>query len=699
MTRLEKFLNPNSIAIVGASRKEGSLGKKFLETVLRMNFKGKIYPINPKAEQIGGLPVCPDVTSLPEIPDLAIILLSHQYVIESIEALGKFGVKNAVVISAGFKEIGGAGIDREKKLLDTAKKYNITILGPNCMGIFNTDPDVSFNGTFSPTLPNPGHISFISQSGALGVGIIELTAGTDTGFSNFVSTGNKADLNDNDVLEYLQADSNTKVVTMYLESIDQPEQFRKICSKIAAVKPILAVKAGRTQSGLKAASSHTGALANPEHIVDGFLKQCGVIRKDTLKDLFDAARALSLQPLPKGPSVAVVTNAGGPAILASDALENAGLQLAVLSKNTQRKLQKILPEEAAISNPIDMIASADHNVYHDTLEVVLADDNIDAVLLIIVKPPINTTPVKIVNAIESLLHNCSKPIIPVLMAQNDELAGLDQFKKLDLPVYNYPESGAKALGSLWEYHQIQLRFRKSEAVVTTPKMDETLLSGTGSKNHQVPLQNLIDLLETYDIKSTPYYITADESKLHDFLENMHSKIVLKIANEQIIHKTEAGLLKIAIETPDELTKAIRDLTAKALPLLPSGIKPFFLAQKQVQTGIELVLGGKRDPVFGPVIMTGIGGIFIEVLKDVSFRIAPVNAFEAKEMLAELRSQVLLDGFRGQQAIDRDAFGYTIQQFSLLLSEHPEILEMDLNPLMWSSTENQAVVVDVRATVK
>jgi len=699
MSRLEKILCPGSIAIIGASRKKGSLGNNFLEAILHMNYRGKIYPVNPKADQIEHIKTFPSILDLPEIPDLAVILLPQQFVLDCVEELGKYDVQNVVVISAGFKEIGGEGIKREQKLIELAKKYNINLLGPNCMGIFNTNPLVSFNGTFSPTLPNPGHIAFISQSGALGVGILELAANSDLGFSIFVSTGNKADINDNDVLEYLQNDPNTNVITMYVESIDQPEEFRKICTKITAIKPILAVKAGRTESGLKAASSHTGALANPEYITDGFLKQCGVLRKDNLKDMFDAARALTFQPLPKGPNVAVVTNAGGPAILASDALENAGLKLAELSKTTISKLEEFLPEEAATQNPVDMIASADHHIYHDTLEAVLADDAVDAVLLIIVKPPINSTPIEIIKTLDALIHNCGKTIIPVLMAQNDEKAGLKHFKKLELPVYHYPESGVKALSTLWEYHEIQQRFRKSEVVVGTHRMDEVLLSGSGKANKQVPIRDLINLLESYDIKSAPYIFSSKEKNLLEFHQKIGNKLALKIANEQIIHKTEAGLLKLGIETEDELKKAFLELRTKAKTELPEGVEPFFLAQKQIQSGIELVLGGKRDPHFGPVIMVGIGGIFIEVLKDVSFRIAPVNAFEAKEMLGELRSQVLLDGFRSQLPVDRDAFGYTIQQFSLLLAEHPEILEMDLNPLMWSSAENEAVVVDVRATVK
>ena len=698
MNRLENILRPKSIAVIGASRKEGSLGKMFVDAILRMNYTGNIYPVNPKAGEISGLKAYPDLKNLPVKPDLAVILLAYPYVPDSLKAIGESGIKDVIVISAGFKEVGGEGISRENEIVDIAEKYGINLLGPNCMGIFNTQQGVSFNGTFSPTLPKPGHVAYVSQSGALGVAIMELAAQTDLGFSVFVSTGNKADITDNDVLEFLAEDDNTKVITLYLESIDEAAGFKKITQTIAAKKPVLAVKAGRTESGLKAASSHTGALANPEYIIDGFFKQCGVIRKNSLEELFDSARALASQPLPKGASVAIVTNAGGPGILASDALEDAGLKLAVLSENTIQKLSEILPEEAATGNPVDMIASANHDTYKAVMELVLADENVDSAILIMVKPPVNTTPKKIIQEVGSVVQACHKTVIPVLMAQRDETAGLEEFEKLKLPVYSYPESAVKVLGTMWEYSQIQDRFRKSEVVVATPKTDQKLQAGSGKQNRQVPLQQLSSLLAEYDIKVAPYILTEELDDILAFSAD-HSKIVLKIANEQIIHKTDAGLVKLNLSSIRDVQDSFQDITDKAQKLLPKDIKPLFLAQKQLPPGIELVIGGKRDAVFGPIIMVGIGGIFIEVLKDVSFRVAPLNLYQAKDMINELRSQAMLDGFRGNPAINRDQFAYTIQRFSLLFAEHPEIIEMDLNPLIWAPHAGVPVAVDVRATIK
>ncbi|RLD16657.1 GNAT family N-acetyltransferase, partial [candidate division KSB1 bacterium] len=314
MLDLTKIFRPSSIALIGVSRKEGSLGKNFLNAILRMHYQGEIFIINPKADQILGIKCYPDLKSLPQKPDLAIILLPYKFVLPTLEDLGKNAIRNVIVISAGFKEIGGEGVEREKQLVEIARRYGMNLLGPNCMGIFNTDPSVSFNGTFSPTLPNPGHVAYVSQSGALGVAIMELAAQTDLGFSVFVSTGNKAVISDHHVLEFLKGDPNTYIVTLYLESIDNPRAFLSATQKLGIEKPILAVKAGRTESGKKAASSHTGALANPEYIMDGFLRQCGVLRMETVEDMFDAARALAAQPLPKGKKMAVITNAGGPGI-------------------------------------------------------------------------------------------------------------------------------------------------------------------------------------------------------------------------------------------------------------------------------------------------------------------------------------------------------------------------------------------------
>ncbi len=697
MPRLNKILQPKSIAIIGASRKEGSLGKMFMEAVLRMNFKGKIYPVNPKADFIDGIKVYPSVADLPQKPHLAVILLSYQFVLPTVEALGKSGIRDIIVISAGFKEVGGEGIEREKELIKLGQKYDLNILGPNCMGIFNTHQDISFNGTFSPTLPQPGHTAFISQSGALGVAVLELNAQSDLGFSVFVSTGNKADISDNDVLEFLKEDDNTQVITLYMESIDQPAAFKEICRKTAAKKPVLAVKAGRTDSGHKAASSHTGALANPEHIVDGFLKQCGVIRIDTLEEMFDAARALALQPLPSGPRTAVITNAGGPGILASDAIERAGLQLATFSASTIEELTAVLPAEAAKTNPVDMIASANEETYKNALEIILQDEGVDSILLIIVKPPVNSTPASIIGGLEMLLQNSTKTIISVLMANRDKTFGTEALKRLKLPVFSYPETGVKTLAVMQRYKQIREELRNEEN--STPQKtanSSPLKNAPGSQ--QADIKDIFELFTHYEIPTAPYRVSTNLEDILQFQKESGGPVVLKTANAQIIHKSDEGLLQLNLSDVASVSKAFQTISSKVQPLIPAGERPLFLVQRQLPKGAELVLGGKRDAQFGPVVMAGFGGIMVEVLKDVVFRVAPLSPAEALAMLNELKAQALFNGFRGQPAVSRENFAETISNFSRLLHDHPEISEMDLNPLIWNEETGSAVVVDARATV-
>jgi acetyltransferase len=695
MNRLNNFLKPASVAIIGASRKAGSLGRTFLESILKMNYRGEIYPVNPNADEISGIKCYPDLKSLPRRPALAVILLPGKFVIESVKTLAEYGVKDIMIVSAGFKEIGGEGIARENELKRLIELHNLNCMGPNCMGVFNTDPNVSFNGNFSPVLPNPGHTAFISQSGALGVAIMDLMKESDLGFSVFVSAGNKVDISENDVLEFLAEDKNTTVITMYLESIDDPPRFRQTAQKITPRKPIIMLKAGRTESGRKAASSHTGALANPEFIMDGFLHQCGVIRVETLRELFNTARAISSQPIPKGKQVAIVTNAGGPAIIAGDSIEKTGLSLSELSRATIEKLKTILPAEASLHNPVDMIASATAKIYRQVCEVVLEDKNVDSLLLIIVKPPVHTTAKKIIQELQDLISRQKKTILPILMAKQDQDSGKDIFRALGLPLYAYPEEAVQTLAQMWNYEK--RRESNPETGFSPPASHRTDIQF--NTNGQLPIEKLHRLLKDYHITAAPYILSEHVREIISFQRKIGSRIVLKIANEQIIHKSDNGLVKLGLNSPEMITDSVAEMTKTASSLLPRGVKPLFLAQRQLENGAEFVLGGKRDIQFGPIIMVGIGGIFIEALKDLSFRIAPVTINEARIMLSELRSQSILNGFRGNPPVDRDQFAHTIRQFSLLFAEHPEISEIDLNPLIWNNECGCAMAVDMRATIQ
>jgi len=693
LNSLISLFAPKSIAVIGASRRDGTLGKMFLDAVVGMDYKGSIYPINPNAESINNIPCYPEISSVPNIPDLAIILLPKNMVLNEVQALAQKGIRNIVVISAGFKEVGAEGRELENTLVACIRSNNMRMIGPNSMGLFNTAPSISLNATFSPTPPIPGHVGFISQSGALGVAVLELSQKLGLGFSCFVSTGNKADISDADCLRFLAEDNNTNIIILYQESIDNPDAFRKICTEIVPHKPIFTLKAGRTKSRLKAASSHTGALASDDIITDTFLKQCGVIRCATLQELLDTSLAVVSQPMPPGNKVAVVTNAGGPGILASDALEQHGLELASLSEGTILQLRQYLPAEAGLNNPVDMIASATHETYRNVCSIVERDKNVDSIFIIIVKPPVNTTPKEIIEEMKPVVKNSEKPIFCTLMAQENPETGLDIFKNLNLPVFSFPESSARALGNMIKYMQIKDRFTKSRSGFK----NVSKTSDINDNRKQATFREIMERLSKYGIKSCDYIITSQEEEIVKFQKKMGS-IVLKIANEEIIHKSDAGLVKLNISSFAEVKEAFKDISTKAGSLISLGKRPILLAQRMIQSKIELVLGAKRDPLFGATIMFGIGGILVELYKDVVFRILPVDEVEVHQMLQELKGRKLLEGFRHYPVINFEVLKKTIINFSNMIDENPEIIEIDLNPLLWSVDKNELIVVDSRCTL-
>jgi len=691
---LKSLFAPKSVAVIGASRHDGTLGKMFLDSLVGMKYKGTIYPINPKADEINDLQCYPDIGSVPEVPDLAIILLPKEMVNSAVEAIAKKKTKNIVVISAGFKEVGEEGKKREDALVGLIRKNGIRMVGPNSMGLFNTTPELLLNATFSPTTPIAGHIGFISQSGALGVAVFELSQKRGLGFSSFVSTGNKADIGDTECLKFLSEDENTRVIILYQESIDKPTELRKICKEIILHKPVLTLKAGRTASGLKAASSHTGALASDDNITDAFLKQCGIIRCETLQELLDSAQAFASQPLPMGNKVAIVTNAGGPGILVSDALEKNGLALATFSDKTTSELAKILPPEAGLTNPVDMIASATHETYRKACHILEKDPGVYSIIVIIVNPPVDTTPKKIISEIKSLIDRSDKPFFFTLMAGELADRGLDVFKEAKIPVFSYPESTVRALGKMVQYVDVRERFKHFPIITGEISTDPRL---SGGKNRQASIEEIVTILEKYHLTVCDFTQVTNAEQAIDFHKRT-GITALKIANEEVIHKSDEGLVKLNLSSPMEVERAFEEIKIKAETLLPKSATPLLLAQKMVTEGIELALGAKRDPLFGPVIMFGIGGVFIELYKDVVFRVEPLDEPTIEQMIDELKGKKILDGFRNFSPVNKTVLVKAILNFSTLVSEHPEIVEIDLNPLIWSSVDDQLTIVDSRCTI-
>ncbi len=691
MSKIVKLMAPKSVAVIGASRKQGSLGKMYLDAILKMNYTGKLYPINPKADEIEGIKCYADIQSLPERPDLAVILLPKDFVLPTLKELADNNINYVIVISAGFKEVGGDGIERENQLIEIIRKNNMRVVGPNSMGLFNTDPTLSFNGTFSPVQPLPGHIGFVSQSGALGVAVLELSIFKGLGFSIFVSTGNKADIGNLDILEYLTDDDNTHAAMMYHESIDNPNLFRKISTAFVKKKPLLVLKSGRTQSGLKAASSHTGALASDDIIIDTFLKQCGAIRCQTLEEIMDTALALENQPLPAGNKVAIITNAGGPGILASDALENANLQLANFSENTIQKLSELLPPEASKTNPVDMIASATHDTYKEVAQIVMSDKNVDSLFIIIVTPPVKSTLGSIVESLSSIIQSRSKPLFIVPMMLDDVSGGFEKIRQLEIPAYIFPESAIIALGNILKYKKLRESIKPF-----IPELHRVEEKKTGNIKRQATFEEVIKLIKNYNIPVCEHIVTNKIEEALNFLEN-HSKVAIKVANPEIIHKSDAGLVKLNISTNEKLSELFPVLLKQIQDNLPPSVEPKVIVQEMVSGDIELVIGAKKDEQFGPVLMFGLGGILIELFKDVAFRVLPIEKDEALSMISEIRGHKLLEGYRNIPKVNLDSLAELLVKAGKLMIDNPQIVEMDMNPLIWPNGADNPVVVDFRMT--
>lgn len=701
MSNLDGFFKPHSIAVIGASRKEGSLGKVFFDKLLHYGYRGKIFPVNPQATEINNVPCFPTIEDVPEVPEMAVIMVKKELAIEVVESCGKKGIKNIVMITAGFREIGGEGITRENQLVSVLKKYGMRMIGPNCMGIINTDPEVRLNASFSPTEPFTGNVAFVSQSGALGVAVLEMSKIIHLGFSLFISEGNKADLLDSDFLEYLATHEKTEVITLYLESIEDTARLRKILTQLSRQKPIIALKAGSSASGARAASSHTGALASSERATEAFFQQCGILRVHTIENMFNLALGFSNQPCPKGDRIAVLTNAGGPAILATDAIEHFGLKMAELSERTKTELRKFLPEEAAVNNPVDMIASANETTYKNALFHLLKDENVDAIMIIIVRPPVNTTPALIAEGLKEILANKThKPVFVVLMAKKDETSGLDIFSELHLPIYSYPEAAAYSMAGMLKFHQHRkLPVSKPKKIaVERGGLRHIFESAAFEKREYLRTAEILSLLQPYDFPLAASTITQSAAEAVEFFQRRNQPVVLKIEADDIIHKSDSGGVKINLKTTEDIQRSFISLLEKAhqtvRPEKISGI----LVQEMVSGQYELAFGMKRDPNYGPMIMLGMGGIFIEIFNDVSFRIAPLTEHDAQEMIKEIKGYRLLQGFRGQPAIDTRIIIDNLLRLSQLALDWPQISELDFNPFIVDPDPNKCKIVDVRIKI-
>jgi acetyl coenzyme A synthetase (ADP forming)-like protein len=700
MHPLDSIFKPQAIAVVGASRRPGSIGREVLHNLIEFNFHGKVFPVNPKADFIHSIKAFPTVSAIPDPVDLAIIVVPRQEVPAVVADCGKKGVKGLVVITAGFSETGEEGRRLEVELNQTVERYGMRMIGPNCMGIINADPEVQMDATFAPTLPLSGHIAFMSQSGALGVAILNMARQLDIGFSIFVSMGNKANVSGDDLLLYLEDDPNTELILMYLESFGNPRQFMPIARRISKRKPILVVKSGRTLAGARAASSHTGALVARQGMdiaLDALLEQTGVIRVNTVEELFDLALGFSKNPVPRGNRLGILTNAGGPAIMATDTAISLGLTMGKLSERTRTALRRLLPAEASIQNPVDMTPKPDRTKYEACARLMLEDEGIDSLLVVSV-PPIMVSAMDIISGIEELRRQFPKPILGVVMAPEGFFQELNEQRPNHMAIYHFPESAVRALAAMERYRQWreqpvgEVRHYEADQRAAETLLDEVRREG----RNQLTAPEALSLLECYGLPVARSRVAASPDAVAALASELSFPVVLKAIAPDIVHKTEVGGVVTDIRTPEELISAARQMNEEVSAHRQDASPPLrFQLQEFVRGGREVIIGMTQDPSLGPLIMFGLGGVYVETLKDVVFRVPPLTDLDAQEMIRQIRGYPLLEGVRGEAPIDLKALAEMLQRFSQLVEDLPEIAEIEINPFLVFPDVAEFRAVDAR----
>ncbi len=700
MNVLDKIMKPKSIAVIGASTKEHTIGSDIMKRLQEYNFNGKIYPVNPKGGIIEGLQAYTSVLEVPGEVDLAIIVVNAKFVLSTIDQCHEKGIKGLCIITAGFKETGAEGAELEKQLLAKVREYGMRCVGPNCLGVVNTHPDIRMDGCFAESLPERGNIGFVSQSGALGGGILNILKDLNLGFAQFISIGNQADVNAETALEYWENDSDVEQILLYMESIQNPANFRKLATRISKKKPILALKAGRSAAGASAASSHTGSLAGADKAANALLQQSGVIREYSLKDLFATAKVFANCPIPKGNRVAIITNSGGPGIMATDAVCEHGMQMAKLTDATKEKLRSFLPAAASVKNPVDMIASAPIEHYKQTLETVIADENVDMIITIYL-PFLGLKDIDVAQALmEIKAKNPQKPVIGVFMTKSEFFNKISDMD-VNMPFFMYAEEAADGLNRL---NQQRLWMERAEGKIPTfdvdyKKAQEIIAKSVNEGRDQLTTRESIDVLDAYGIRVCKSGFAKSEDEAVSIADSIGYPVVMKMTSKTTSHKTDVGGVRVNIQSAEQLRAEYKDLISKleAKGLL-EGLEGVII-QEMVKGNREMVCGIATDPQYGPMMMFGLGGVFIEVMKDVTFRIAPLTDVDAKEMIKSVKAYKLLEGARGTKPAQMEQIEETLLRLSQLVNDFKFIDELDINPLLISEKTGEGIAVDGRIKVR
>ena len=709
MKNLDAIFSPQSVAVVGASTVPGKVGHDIFVNILKGGYKGILYPVNPSSSSVASVRAYASIAEIPDPLDLAMIILAPRLALTAVKDAIAKGVKGIVIVSAGFKEIGGEGAAIEKQIVQACRDAGVRLVGPNCLGVINPLPDVALNASFSVRMPKPGNVSFISQSGALCTAVLDFAADRDFGFSKFVSIGNKADVDEVDLLRYFHQDPDTEVIMIYVEELQRGQEFIRVAKEITGgdrPKPILVIKSGRTSAGAMAAASHTGSLAGSEAVYDAIFAQSGIIRVESIDLLFDFAIAFAYKnenalgkmrrKVPLGNRVAIVTNAGGPGIVATDMTVVSGLQLAEFDPETIEALKSHLPVTANVHNPVDVIGDAAHDRYENALTAVIRDENVDGALVILT-PQSMTNAMGTAEAVVRIARRSHKPILCCFMGLIDVSAGVKYLQTNGVPVYRFPENAAKAFGALYRYakwlnRQELASFNfKHDRVAAQRIVADCLAAG---KTYLSELEGT-RLLRCYGFNVLPTVLATDAAQAVEHAEQMGYPVAMKIVSAQIIHKSDAGGVKINLPDADAVRRAFETIMHNARAFNAEAVIDGVLVQKMAPKGIEVILGATRYPKFGHLLMFGTGGVAVEVFKDVTFRLAPINRNSARFMVHSIKGFALLNGFRGTPKADLAAIEKLLVCLSDLTTDNPEIRELDINPLLVHSGNQGATVADCR----
>lgn len=702
---VRRLLYPRSVAVIGASRDAQSVGGALFRNLLNNGFTGTVFPVNPNATSVAGVHTYPSVLEIPADVDIAVIVVPAEKVLDVVDQCGKKGICGLVIISIGFREAGSEGKERERLLKEKMLSYGMRIIGPNCLGILNSDPTIQLNATFSPIKPPAGNLSIGSQSGALGLALLDYANSINLGIAHFVSIGNRIDISSNDLLQFWEDDENTDVILLYLESFGNPRRFNRIARRVSRKKPIIAVKSGKSRVGASAAASHTGALAATDVAVDAMFRKAGVIRVNTIEEMFDISAALANQPLPKGPRVGIITNAGGPGILAADACEGLGLKVPTLSELTQNRLRQFLPKEAALGNPVDMIASAQPEAYKQALSIILEDDDIDAIILIYI-PPLVTRPEDVAAAIRSVMvdYAGSKPVLANFMMSTGSTLDLCMGQGKYIPSYIFPESAVLSLARAYDYSQYRgqeegriYKFSDIDSDAARKILeDSTAMSEEGT---WLSVDIVSKLFKEYGINVVETLMANSSEEASACASKLGFPVAMKIRSSKITHKTDVGGIALGLTSEDEVHSAYNKImqsfeSAGLIDQIQGAI-----IQPMVRDAQEIIVGMSQDPVFGPLVMLGLGGTQVELQKDVVFSLHPLTDLEPDRMLNQLKGLPLLRGWRGAPLKDVDALKDVLLRFSAIIEDFPEIEEMEINPLMVLDKGKGCIAVDARVLVK